>query len=70
MSRYERFTFLCNKNERRLIAELAAQLQRSQSDAVRFVVMKAAQGVIAHERAIESLLFAHEYKKETPHVME
>ena len=40
MARYVRFTFLCNSNERRAIAELAAYLQRSQSDAVRFVVMK------------------------------
>ncbi len=41
MARYERFTFCVNKDERRLIAVLANQLQRSQSDAVRFVVLKA-----------------------------
>ncbi len=43
MARYERFTFLCNQNERALIAELAERLRRSQSDAVRFVVIEAAR---------------------------
>lgn len=43
MARYERFTFLCDTNERRAIADLAARLQRSQSDAVRFVVIEAAK---------------------------
>lgn len=43
MARYERFTFLCDPNERRAIADLAIRLQRSQSDAVRFVVIEAAK---------------------------
>ncbi|WKZ51432.1 MAG: hypothetical protein QY329_01600 [Anaerolineales bacterium] len=43
MARYERFTFLCDAIERRAIADLAAWLQRSQSDAVRFVVIEAAR---------------------------
>jgi hypothetical protein len=43
MARYDRFTFLCDANERRAIADLAARLQRSQSDAVRFVVTEAAR---------------------------
>jgi hypothetical protein len=43
MARYERFTFLCDEIERRAIADLAARLQRSQSDAVRFVVIEAAK---------------------------
>jgi hypothetical protein len=42
MTRFERFTFLCDENERRVIAVLAAHLQRSQSDAVRYVVLEAA----------------------------
>jgi len=46
MARYERFTFLCDSNERRAIADLAARLQRSQSDAVRFVVTEAARKLI------------------------
>ena len=43
MARYERFTFLCNEDERRLIKTLAKTLQRSQSDAIRFVVVNAAK---------------------------
>ncbi len=43
MARYERFTFLCDLGERRAIADLAIRLQRSQSDAVRFVVIEAAR---------------------------
>jgi hypothetical protein len=43
MTRYERFTFLCDLDERRAIADLAIRLQRSQSDAVRFVVIEAAR---------------------------
>ena len=43
MARYERFTFICNDNERKAIATLAKRLQRSQSDAVRFVVIEAAK---------------------------
>jgi len=41
MARYERFTFLCNLNERLAIADLAERLHRSQSDAVRYVVVEA-----------------------------
>lgn len=43
MARYQRFTFLCNRDERKIIAEIADKLQRSQSDAVRFVVLNAAK---------------------------
>lgn len=43
MARYSRFTFLCNFDERQAIATLAKYLQRSQSDAVRFVVLEAAK---------------------------
>ena len=42
MARYERFTFLCNKQERKLIEALAHRLQRSQSDTMRFLVRHAA----------------------------
>lgn len=41
MARYERFTILCDHSERKAIVELAAHLQRSQSDAVRFVLLEA-----------------------------
>jgi hypothetical protein len=43
MNRVEIFTFRLNKDERLAIADLAARLQRSQSDAVRFVVIEAAR---------------------------
>jgi hypothetical protein len=38
MARYERFTFLCNKNERQSIRDLAEKLRRSQADAIRHVI--------------------------------
>jgi hypothetical protein len=50
MARYERFSFLCNQDERRLITVLAKKLQRSQSDAVRFVVINAVKELQAHEQ--------------------
>jgi len=52
--RYERFTFTVNHSERTLIAVLAEQLQRSQSDAVRFVVTAAAKEMQAQQDAKNS----------------
>lgn len=46
MIRKERFTFVLNTEERALIASLAALLQRSQSDTVRSIVLKAARELI------------------------
>lgn len=43
MARHFRFTFLCNTEERQAIAKLALHLQRSHSDAVRYVVLEAAK---------------------------
>lgn len=43
MVKTERFTFVCNAQERALIIKLAERLQRSQSDAVRFVLINAAK---------------------------
>lgn len=45
MSRQERFTFLCNQNERLMIANLADWLQRTQSDAVRFVIRQTVRSI-------------------------
>ncbi len=39
--RNHRFTFVCDEIERAKITDLADKLQRSQSDAVRFVIQKA-----------------------------
>lgn len=46
MTRCERFAFLCNAIERQAIANLAVRLQRSQSDALRFVVTEAARQLV------------------------
>ena len=54
MARYERFTFLCDLNERLAIANLAERLHRSQSDAVRFVVIEAARQLARTQASIPS----------------
>lgn len=51
MARYERFTFLCNQDERRLIGNLAQHLQRTQSDAIRLLIREAAQQLSADRPA-------------------
>lgn len=43
MAKSERFTLLCDANERRVITELALRLGRSRSDAVRYVLLAAAK---------------------------
>ena len=43
MNRVGTFAFRVSNNERRVIADLATRLQRSQSDAVRFIVIEAAK---------------------------
>ena len=40
--RDQRFTFLCNRDERRLIERLASKLHRSKGDALRWLLRKAA----------------------------
>ncbi len=48
MARQERFTFLINSDERRMIATLAKRLKsESESDAVRFVIREAVQALDA-----------------------
>jgi|WetSurSiteA1Bulk_404760.scaffolds.fasta_scaffold92779_2 hypothetical protein len=42
MNRWDSFTFRVSQDERQLIAALAEKLQRTQSDAVRFVLREAA----------------------------
>lgn len=46
MNRIEIFSFRVSADERQAIANLAARLQRSQSDAVRFVVVEAARQLV------------------------
>ena len=43
-----RFTFLCSNTERQLIAELAEALQRSQSDALRWIIRAAVSEIQAY----------------------
>jgi hypothetical protein len=43
MARYKRFTFLCNAEERRMLTALSNQLQRSESDSVRWLIREAAR---------------------------
>lgn len=64
MARYERFTFLCDTSERRAIADLAARLQRSQSDAVRFVVIEAAKQLTQADPALVTALPAETEQKQ------
>ena len=47
--RDERFTFLCNKEELKMIDHLAKHLQRSRSDAIRFVIRNFSEWVIKRE---------------------
>jgi hypothetical protein len=49
MSRVTTFAFRCNTDERRILASLAANLQRSQSDAVRWLIRNAADELKAEQ---------------------
>ena len=42
MAKTQRFSFLCNDEERRILTALAQRLQRSQSDSVRWLIREAA----------------------------
>lgn len=64
MARYSRFTFLCDVNERQAITKLATRLQRSQSDAVRFVVIEAAKQLSQADPAPLAALPAEDLKQE------
>jgi hypothetical protein len=50
MPRDIQFSFRANNDERRAIADLAVCLQRSQSDAVRYVVVAAARELLAKDQ--------------------
>lgn len=52
MQRVTQFSFRVSKDERQAIADLAARLQRSQSDAVRFVVIEAARQLAQTDPAL------------------
>lgn len=46
MTRNKRFTFLCNVDERYMLASLADKLQRSQSDTIRYFLRTAFQELV------------------------
>lgn len=48
--RDQKFTFLCSKQERQLLAELANTLHRSQGDTVRFVLRLFADDLLRSEQ--------------------
>jgi hypothetical protein len=50
--RDERFTFLCNRDERELLAELSSRLSRTQSDVVRLLIREAARDVNTPQRGL------------------
>lgn len=52
MARYNRFVFLVDKHERRMISEMAQRLQRKDADAVRFVVLEAARALEADKPTV------------------
>lgn len=70
MARYTRFTFLCNLDERKAIADLAARLQRSQSDAVRFVVIEAAKQLAPAPTVADLAIPTQNIQEEEKHVAE
>lgn len=41
--RHERFTFVCTRDERRILASLSERLARTQSDTVRWLILSAAR---------------------------
>jgi len=43
MPRIERFTFVVNSEEREMISKIAKELQRSDSDAVRYLILSKAK---------------------------
>ncbi len=64
MQRVTQFSFRVNRDERQAIADLAARLQRSQSDAVRFVVIEAARQLAQGDPAPALSIPANESKHE------
>ena len=62
MARFSRFTFVCDVNERQAITDLAVRLQRSQSDAVRFIVIEAAKQLVQEDSAPGTTLPAKDLK--------
>ncbi len=52
MARLKRFTFLCDDQERKLVRPIADRLNRSQSDAMRFLIRQTALELGIRTRAL------------------
>ena len=50
----ERFTFLCNSNERRLLAAISKRLKRSQGDTIRQLISAAAFELNLEKQILEN----------------
>ncbi len=70
MQRVTQFAFRVSEDERQAIANLAVRLQRSQSDAVRFVVIEAARQLSYTNPNPALSMPANEIKKEGLNVTE
>jgi hypothetical protein len=64
MQRVMQFSFRVSTDERQAIADLAERLQRSQSDAVRFVVIEAARQLSQADPIPALSMPAQEFKQE------
>jgi hypothetical protein len=64
MMRSQRFTFVCNDDERRILSALADYLQRSQSDALRLLIREASRELIADAPAQGARLTASAPREE------
>jgi len=68
MQRKISFSFRLTNNERQLIRQLALALQRSQSDAVRFVVIEAAKQLAQAATVSDLSMPTQEIEQEEKHV--
>jgi len=64
MQRVTQFAFRVSKDERQAITDLAARLQRSQSDAVRFVIIEAAKQLAQGDATPRTALPAKDNRKQ------
>jgi len=64
MARITTFTLRVNAEERRILASLAARLERSQSDAVRVLIREAARDLLPDREEVQ------QPGRPTPHLAE
>lgn len=64
MAKYQRFTFACDKQDRRMLSDIARRLERSQSDAVRLLIREAARELAQNTAVFEPVAPVATQKKE------